>query len=186
MEIEVVDFVVVKFIGIVQEVCQAKGCWMIIVFDDLDVEFIMVCFKDYGFFMFKDIVGCKVIMDGYVFVEEILVDELCYYVEDVGKLQEEIEVIIEFKKEMKFLVSGVLLLEEQKFIFQIEWNCDWGNNCCGCDFFIVCKFKKNFILYKNCYFCFVKRFLKRIFFGFVCKYFFLCNLCEVVILGVDY
>lgn len=112
MEIEVVDFVVVKFIGMVQEVCQAKGCWMMIVLDDLDVEFIMVCFKDYGFFMFKDIVGCKVIMDGYVFVEEILVDELCYYVEDVGKLQEEIEAIIEFKKEMKFLVSGVLLLEE--------------------------------------------------------------------------
>jgi hypothetical protein len=112
METEAADSVAVKFTGTVQEVCQAKGCWMKIASDDPDAEPIMVRFKDYGFFMPKDIAGRKVIMDGYAFVEETPVDELRHYAEDAGKSQEEIEAITESKKETKFLASGVLLLEE--------------------------------------------------------------------------
>jgi hypothetical protein len=85
---------------------------MTIASDDPDAEPIMVRFKDYGFFMPKDIAGRKVIMDGYAFVEETPVDELRHYAEDAGKSQEEIEAITEPKKETKFLASGVLLLEE--------------------------------------------------------------------------
>ena len=112
METEAADSLAVKFTGTVQEVCQAKGCWMTIASDDPDAEPIMVRFKDYGFFMPKDIAGRKVIMDGYAFVEETPVDELRHYAEDAGKSQEEIEAITEPKKETKFLASGVLLLEE--------------------------------------------------------------------------
>ncbi len=107
------DSLKVKFTGVVQEVCQVKGCWMTIASEEEGVEPIMVRFKDYGFFMPKDIAGSKVIMDGYVFTEETTVDELRHYAEDAGKPEEEIQAITEPKKETKFLASGVLLVKEQ-------------------------------------------------------------------------
>jgi hypothetical protein len=106
------DSLAVKFTGTVQEVCQAKGCWMTIVSEEEGATPIMVKFKDYGFFMPKDIAGRKVIMEGMAFTEETPVDELRHYAEDAGKSQEEIDAITESKKETKFLASGVLLIEE--------------------------------------------------------------------------
>jgi Domain of unknown function (DUF4920) len=70
-----------------------------------------VQFKDYGFFMPKDISGRKVVMQGYAFKALTPVDELKHYAEDEGKLKEEIEAITEPKEEIKFLASGVLLLD---------------------------------------------------------------------------
>ncbi|TXB67592.1 DUF4920 domain-containing protein [Phaeodactylibacter luteus] len=106
------DSVAVKFTGVVEEVCQAKGCWMTIASDDEGQEPIMVRFKDYGFFMPKDIAGKKVIMEGFAFTEETPVDELRHYAEDAGKSAEEIASITEPKRETKFLASGVLLVKE--------------------------------------------------------------------------
>lgn len=51
-------------------------------------------------------------MKGKVYCEVILVDELRYLVEDVGKFVEEIVVIIDLKVEFKFMVDGVKLLSE--------------------------------------------------------------------------
>jgi len=106
------DSVAVKFTGTVQEVCQAKGCWMTIASSENTDSPIMVRFKDYGFFMPKDIAGQQVIMEGHAFKETTPVEELRHYAEDAGKPQEEIEAITEPKEEVKFLASGVLLLEE--------------------------------------------------------------------------
>ena len=106
------DSVAVKFTGTVQEVCQAKGCWMTIASDEEGAEPIMVRFKDYGFFMPKDIAGRQVIMDGHAFVEETSVDELRHYAEDAGKSEAEIAAITEPELGVRFLASGVLLLEE--------------------------------------------------------------------------
>lgn len=98
--------------GTVQEVCQAKGCWMVVGSEDNGKEPVMVRFKDYGFFVPKDIAGRKVVMEGWAFREVTPVEELRHYAEDAGKPQEEIEAITEPKEELKFLASGVLLLED--------------------------------------------------------------------------
>ncbi len=99
-----------KVMGTVEGVCQAKGCWMNIVSDSPDKPSMFVKFKDYGFFMPKDISGKKVIMEGYAFKEVTSVDELRHYAEDEKKSKEEIAAITEPKEELKFMASGVLLL----------------------------------------------------------------------------
>lgn len=92
--------------GKVNEVCQAKGCWMTIDGEDE----VMVKFKDYGFFMPLDIAGREVIMHGKAYYQTTPVDELRHYAEDAGKSAEEIAAITEPKREMRFLASGVKLL----------------------------------------------------------------------------
>lgn len=104
------DSLKTKVMGTVEGVCQAKGCWMNIVSDSPDKPSMFVKFKDYGFFMPKDISGKKVIMDGYAFKEVTPVDELRHYAEDEGKSAAEIAAITEPKEELKFMASGVLLL----------------------------------------------------------------------------
>ena len=99
--------------GTVQEICQSKGCWTVVASEDSDAEPVMVRFKDYGFFVPKDIAGRKVIMEGWAFREVTSVDELRHYAEDAGKSQEEIEAITKPKDELKFLASGVFLPDEQ-------------------------------------------------------------------------
>jgi len=92
----------------VVSVCQAKGCWM-----RLDLENgneVMVKFKDYGFFMPKDIAGKEVIVNGNAFVNEVSVDEQRHYAEDAGDTKETIALIIEPKKTFSFEADGVLLI----------------------------------------------------------------------------
>lgn len=95
--------------GTVNAVCQAKGCWMTIAAGD-DTE-MMVKFKDYGFFMPKDISGREVIMHGMAYYQITPVDELRHYAEDAGKSVDEIAQITEPKKELYFLADGVQLLD---------------------------------------------------------------------------
>ena len=101
----------VKVRGTVEDVCQAKGCWMNIVSSKTE-EKMMVQFKDYGFFMPKDIAGREVIIDGYAYYEVTPVDELRHYAEDAGKTPEEIALITEPSKKLKFLASGVILVSK--------------------------------------------------------------------------
>jgi hypothetical protein len=105
------DSVATTLQGTVNEVCQKKGCWMSIAAGE---EEMMVRFKDYGFFVPKDISGREVVMHGIAYVEETPVDELRHYAEDAGKTAEEIAAITEPKREMKFLASGVELLDASK------------------------------------------------------------------------
>jgi len=99
-----------KMTAKVAEVCQAKGCWMKL---DLDNgEQVMVKFKDYGFFMPKNIAGQEVIINGKAYVNEVPVEELRHYAEDAGKTPEEIAAITESKKTYSFEADGVLLVEE--------------------------------------------------------------------------
>lgn len=108
-EQSIADTVSTTIRGTVDEVCQAKGCWMTIAAGD-DAE-MMVKFKDYGFFMPKDISGREVIMNGIAFYEVTPVDELRHYAEDAGKTAEEIAMITEPKRELKFLADGVQLVK---------------------------------------------------------------------------
>jgi len=112
VKMEGMDTLDAKVLGKVEGVCQAKGCWMNIVSEDTGQPKMFVKFKDYGFFMPKDIAGKKVIMEGYAFKEITSIDELRHYAEDEGKSKEEIEAINQPKEELKFLASGVLLLNQ--------------------------------------------------------------------------
>lgn len=99
-----------KVVGTVKDVCQAKGCWMTIVSDQSETE-MRVKFKDYAFFVPKDISGQKVIFEGIAYKEETSIDELRHYAEDAGKTKAEIEAITEPEEDYKFMASGVLLVK---------------------------------------------------------------------------
>jgi hypothetical protein len=97
-----------KITGIVTEVCQEKGCWMKI--ERENGEPLMVKFKDYAYFMPKDISGKKVVLDGEAITKEVSVKQQKHYAEDAGKSKEEIEKIKKPKKELQFIADGVLVL----------------------------------------------------------------------------
>ena len=106
---QVGDSIQTKLIAKVNDVCQAKGCWMRLAVDD-DNE-VMVKFKDYGFFVPKDITGKDVIINGKAFVKEVSVEEQRHYAEDAGKSKEEIASIIEPKRTYSFEADGVLVVQ---------------------------------------------------------------------------
>jgi hypothetical protein len=97
-----------KVSGKVVEVCQEKGCWMKV--EKTTGETMMVKFKDYKFFMPKDIIGKDVVLDGEASVKEVSVKQLQHYAKDAGKSEEEIKKIKEPKKELQFVAKGVLVL----------------------------------------------------------------------------
>ncbi|MEZ4816914.1 MAG: DUF4920 domain-containing protein [Flavobacteriaceae bacterium] len=104
------DTVEVRFTSKVNSVCQAKGCWMRL---DMGEDESLVKFKDYAFFMPKDLAGQDVIVEGKAFVETTSVEDLKHFAEDAGKSQDEIDAITEPKLTLSFLSSGVLIPEKQ-------------------------------------------------------------------------
>jgi hypothetical protein len=101
------DSVNSKMTAKVDEVCKSKGCWMKLNLEDGNQ--VMVKFKDYGFFVPKDIDGKEVVINGKAYVNEVSVDEQRHYAEDAGKTPEEIAAITEVKKTYSFEADGVLL-----------------------------------------------------------------------------
>jgi hypothetical protein len=97
-----------KLKGKVVSVCKDKGCWMKI--ERENGEPMMVKFKDYGFFMPKDIEGKEVVLEGEATVKETSVKQLRHYAKDAGKSKEEIEKIKEPKRDAIFVAKGVLVL----------------------------------------------------------------------------
>lgn len=96
-----------KMIAKVNSVCQAKGCWMTLNLEDGNE--VMVKFKDYDFFVPKDIAGKEVIVNGKAYIKEVPIDEQRHYAEDAGKSAEEIAAITEPKRTYSFEADGVLL-----------------------------------------------------------------------------
>ena len=105
------DTLNVKFAATVKDVCQKKGCWMNLEMGDAET---MVRFKDYGFFMPKDIAGKEVIVNGKAYVEEMSIEDQRHYAEDGGKSAEEIAAITEPKRILAFEADGVLIPEVEK------------------------------------------------------------------------
>lgn len=97
-----------KITGKVTDVCMEKGCWMKL--EKSNGEKVMVKFKDYGFFMPKDIVGKEVVLEGEAVVKEVSVKQQQHYAKDAGKSEEEIKKITQPKKELQFIAKGVLVL----------------------------------------------------------------------------
>lgn len=91
-----------KIEGVVDEVCQAKGCWMKI--KNEQGQSIRVTFKDYGFFVPKDIEGRQVIFEGLATVSTLEEDLAKHYADDSGKEYDE-----SMRKEVAVVASGVLV-----------------------------------------------------------------------------
>lgn len=101
------DSLGVKLKGKIADVCQKKGCWM-----DMDMggqQTMRVVFKDYGFFVPKDIGGKNVIIDGIAYNDTTSVDDLRHYAEDAGKTKEDIEKITEPEVSVSFEARGVII-----------------------------------------------------------------------------
>ena len=99
----------VKLEAKVTDVCQMKGCWM-----KLDIgneKEIMVNFKDYSFFVPKNIIGKKVVVSGDAFKRNISVDELKHYARDRGEEESAISLIVEPKEIYSLTAKGVVLLQ---------------------------------------------------------------------------
>ena len=108
-DLEIGDTAAVAFKARVKEVCQQKGCWMTL--DISDTEEVMVKFKDYAFFVPKNIAQKEVILNGRAYITEMSVEEQRHYAEDAGKTSEEIEAIIKPAKKLSFLADGVKIKE---------------------------------------------------------------------------
>ena len=97
----------VKIQGQITEVCQAKGCWMILVDGD---TYARVTFEDYGFFVPKEgAEGKTAIINGEAFFDTLSVELLQHYAEDAGKSSEEILSITEPEYVVAFTADGVII-----------------------------------------------------------------------------
>lgn len=97
-----------KVRGTVAEVCQEKGCWMTMTM--ANGEEMRITFKDYKFFVPKDLAGKEVIVDGYAYVDTTSVKQLQHYAKDGGKSEAEIAAIVSPKPEISFEAKGVAVL----------------------------------------------------------------------------
>lgn len=94
--------------GEVVRVCQSKGCWLTLVASD-GTE-MRIKFKDYGFFVPKDLAGTRVALEGVAWKEVTSVATLRHYAEDDGAAEQEINAITRPQTEYLFEASGVRVL----------------------------------------------------------------------------
>ncbi|TRZ43725.1 DUF4920 domain-containing protein [Robertkochia solimangrovi] len=109
-ELQVGDTLNLTATAKVNAVCQTRGCWMKV--DLGNGEEAMVKFKDYAFFMPKDLAGKEVVMNGKAYIQEMSVEDQQHYAEDAGKSEEEVLAITEVKKTYAFLADGVKIKAE--------------------------------------------------------------------------
>lgn len=103
------DTIDVKISGVIENVCQKKGCWMNLKLKEDQTAFVR--FKDYGFFMPFNAAESEAIVNGKAFISVVSVEELKHYAEDEEKSQEEIDAIVEPEITYGFLADGVLIKE---------------------------------------------------------------------------
>lgn len=105
--LEIGDTINAKFKAEVASVCKSKGCWMNLKLEDGKEA--AVKFKDYAFFVPKDIEEKEVVVNGKAYVSIVSVEDQRHYAEDAGKSEEEIAAITEPKKTLSFLADGVMI-----------------------------------------------------------------------------
>ncbi len=99
-----------KVKGKVQAVCQKKGCWMKM--KRQNGETMRVTFKDYGFFVPKDLSGNSVAMKGRLYQDTVSAKVRRHYARDEGKSKEEVEEITEPATRLAFKAYGVKILQD--------------------------------------------------------------------------
>ena len=90
--------------------CPKKGCWMKIKAEE---DTILVRFKDYGFFVPKDIVGKNVLVNGEAYKRTISINELKHYAQDRGDSKEVINSITKPEEIFSLTANGVEILSQE-------------------------------------------------------------------------
>lgn len=101
------DSAQVKLVGTAEAVCQAKGCWLTMALPD--GQKMRVRFKDYAFFVPKDITGRRVVVNGWAHREVVSVAAQQHYAKDAGKSAQEIAAITRPQEQLNFEADGVLV-----------------------------------------------------------------------------
>lgn len=97
----------VKLAGQASAVCQAKGCWLTL--PTADGQQMRVRFRDYAFFVPKDLSGHRVVVSGWAHRGTVPKAELQHYAQDAGKSSQEVAAITQDEQELTFLADGVLV-----------------------------------------------------------------------------
>jgi hypothetical protein len=92
----------------VEDVCRVKGCWVVLTDGKNTMR---VTFKDYGFFVPKDVVGKTIVADGIITETIISEADAQHYAEDAGASEEEIMQIVGDRKELSMVADAVLIPE---------------------------------------------------------------------------
>lgn len=106
-EMKVGDTLELTFTSKVNSVCKKKGCWMRLELPEGQES--LVKFKNYEFFVPKDIDNQTAVVHGKAFVQKTSVEDLKHYAKDAGKSEEEIAAITEPELIYSFEADGVYL-----------------------------------------------------------------------------
>ena len=101
------DSAQVKLVGKANAVCQAKGCWMTL--PTADGKEMRVRFRDYAFFVPKDLSGHNVVVSGWAHRSTVPKSELQHYAKDAGKSDQEVAAITQDEQQLTFMADGVLV-----------------------------------------------------------------------------
>lgn len=93
--------------AVVTKACQAKGCWMMLKDGKNEVR---VTFKDYGFFVPKDLKERRVRVQGVASRRTMSVKDARHYLKDEGASKEEIKKVTKPVETVSFVATGVALL----------------------------------------------------------------------------
>ncbi len=99
-----------KLTGTVSGACQKKGCWMTLGGGEPGAQTIRVTFKDYGFFVPKDCLGKKAVVEGHFKVTTMSVAEAQHYAEDAAKEGAPVKKVTEPQKTYAMVATGVELM----------------------------------------------------------------------------
>ena len=97
----------VKLVGKASAVCQAKGCWMTL--PTADGRQMRVRFRDYAFFVPKNLSGHEVVVSGWAHRSTVPKAELQHYAKDAGKTDQEVAAITDDEQQLTFLADGILV-----------------------------------------------------------------------------
>ena len=101
------DSAQLKLAGKASAVCQVKGCWMTL--PTADGKQMRVRFKDYAFFVPKDLNGHQVVVSGWAHRSTVPKADLQHFAQDAGKSSQEIAAITQDEQQLTFLADGVLV-----------------------------------------------------------------------------
>ena len=99
------DSAQVKLMGKASAVCQARGCWMTL--PTADGKEMRVRFRDYAFFVPKDLSGHEVVVSGWAYRRIVPKSELQHYAKDAGQTDQEVAAITQDEQQLTFLADGV-------------------------------------------------------------------------------
>lgn len=95
----------------VVKACMKKGCWMILRDGKSEVR---VTFKDYGFFVPKDLANRRARVQGVVARQTLSVKDARHYLKDEGASKAELKKITAPVETVSFTASGLALLAEAR------------------------------------------------------------------------